>query len=147
MTHPKCFDGESQYLAWCALAKATGIPKRPGSSELNYCRDCTVFHKKDMVAAKRCEHPGTLFIAIPEPQIGKFFPGFEIVGFEPTSAEARESLTCADRSRLETIEIPAPMPEPSPALVDLLQAIGEQNTALSALTAKAIAPGPESSQS
>jgi hypothetical protein len=59
---PPCFSGQGQwedYVAcWCVNERLASHY----SKHVEYCRDCTPEHKRQMMEQGRCAHPETLFV-------------------------------------------------------------------------------------
>lgn len=66
--HPPCFETLAQWRAWLeAVDPDMGSPPPPRKDwpgEPNYCRDCTIEHKRRMCQEYRCLFPGTRFIEV-----------------------------------------------------------------------------------
>lgn len=152
MRVPNCFESAEQFEAWLVAAKAAPVPRRPGSDEPNYCRDCTQRHKRQMMREGRCEYPETVFSDLAEPRAGGLPEGEERVGHDPTVrpeplVAVRGSSPSSDRNPQEPIVTSVPIVEPSPALMGLIAAIEQQRKEMSALTGVAPDTAPSPSQS
>ena len=80
--HPPCFESLQQWRAWLeAVDPEMGSPPPPRKDwpgEPNYCRDCTIEHKRQMCAEHRCLFPDIKFI-----EVGENAEDKEVVGVSP----------------------------------------------------------------
>jgi hypothetical protein len=65
---PLCFSDPADWRLWVGT-------RGTKHNDSEYCTDCTPDHQKRMIAAARCQHPGTLFHLDGEGELRGVRPG------------------------------------------------------------------------
>jgi len=58
---PLCFDSHAQYRQWRTLADVCSTQEKWAVLKHGFCVDCTPEYQQEMLGAKRCQHPETIF--------------------------------------------------------------------------------------
>lgn len=59
---PACFNSDSEWREYVAAWIAANDNNFSGRARVDYCRDCSLRFREDMIAANRCTHPEAVFI-------------------------------------------------------------------------------------
>jgi hypothetical protein len=81
---PPCFDSDEQYEAWMALTVSAPVqPRQVLYVDIpNFCQDCTVCYKAQMILENRCVFKATQFAIVSEAPAGKLPTNREVVGYQ-----------------------------------------------------------------